>query len=145
MTYERKEDAEEAVRQFDGANANGTSPACTNYQYLYANHFVKDNPFASLCYLHGTPLIRPLCPVVRWPTGYPPPGTEHAPIPLSVGWMVTKRLVKELIDISLADGLEALCPVVAEADAVPGLDVKVETPATRMVVREAGEAVATPA
>lgn len=25
MTYEQKEDAQEAVRQFDGANANGRS------------------------------------------------------------------------------------------------------------------------
>jgi THO complex subunit 4 len=31
VTYERRDDAQEAIRQFDGANANGSTPGPANH------------------------------------------------------------------------------------------------------------------
>ncbi|KAG8419882.1 hypothetical protein J3458_004711 [Metarhizium acridum] len=139
VTYEQREDAEEAIKQFDGANANGKflSHAYRPPRALLIG-LDKGNQYASRYSLHGIHSILQLCLAVHWRSESQPLVlvAEPAPLPLAADLKRRTLPVRELIDIFQEDVPEALCPdakVVAE-DVVPVLDVKAGTKTMKVVV-----------
>lgn len=137
VTYEQREDAEEAIKQFDGANANG------EFYYTQTPQprapligLDKGNQSASRYSLHGIHSILQLCLAAHWRSGFQPLVAEPAPHPLAADLKRRTLPVRELIDIFLEDAPEALCPdaqVVAE-DVVLVLGVRAGIIATKVVV-----------